>query len=190
MKIIVLSTLYMVLSVMQSLGQDVQLDFNKKVARDFYENLWFTNNTSLYNQFVADSYFIHDIGDDRNGVEEAVVQKEIADFFWENGSMTGKIEYQIAEDDLVATRWIWSYKPSTLLGKFLIGTIDIPIINVFRIRNGKIVEIWNHRYDIDTNRTNIYVAKGVLFGLLIALFPLTWALILRKKLKKLKSSIS
>ena len=43
---------------------------------------------------------------DRKGVTEpAIEQKNIADFFWANGDLSGVIDYQIAEGDLVATRW-------------------------------------------------------------------------------------
>jgi hypothetical protein len=33
---------------------------------------------------------------------------------------------------------------------FRIRSGDLPIINVFRLRDGKILEIWNHRHDTDT----------------------------------------
>jgi predicted SnoaL-like aldol condensation-catalyzing enzyme len=163
--------------------ESAQLEYNKKIAKDFYEDLWFNNNTANYSKYVAEEYIVHDIGDRKNNVEPGEEQKGIADFFWSNGNMTGKIDYQIAQDDLVATRWTWSYEPSTLFGKFVLGDADIPIINVFRIRNGKIVEIWNHRHDIDTSQTNIFVLKGLAMGIVIALIPFIWALRLRRKLK-------
>ena len=187
-----LSALFVVLSLSDVCGQDTlnttnpQEDYIKEIARGFYQDLWFTNNTDAWSKYVGDEYIIHDIGEDRYGVETGITQKEIADFFWDNGDMSGEIDYQLANDDLVATRWHWSYQPSTLLGKFLVGDIEIAIINVFRIREGKIVEIWNHRHDIDTNRTNLYVVKGLLYGLLIALIPLTWAIFLRRKIKRLQ----
>ncbi|MEJ2005320.1 MAG: ester cyclase [Cyclobacteriaceae bacterium] len=157
---------------------------NKEIARNFYNDLWFNDHTDRYDMYISDEYRIHDIGDDGNTVEMAIVQKEVADFFWENGSMSGEIDYQIAEGDLVATRWYWDYKPSSILGSFMVGDIRIPIINVFRFNEqGKVIEIWNHRHDIDTNRTNIYLLKGLGIGLLLALIPLIWALRLRKKLK-------
>lgn len=164
--------------------EDPQSSYIKEIARGFYQDLWFSNNTDQYEKYMADEYIIHDIGEDRNGVESGITQKEIADFFWANGEMSGEIDYQLVNDDLVGTRWIWRYKPNTLLGRFMVGDIEIPIINVFRIREGKIVEVWNHRYDIDTNRTNIYVMKGLLYGLLIAMIPLIWAISLRRKLKR------
>lgn len=184
-------------------SQDPQATYLKEIARGFYQDLWFSNNTEAWDKYVADEYYIHDIGMDRLGeepgiiqgevagdnyaVEAGITQKEIADFFWENGEMSGDIQYQLTHDDMVATRWIWHYRPTTLLGRFMVGEVDLPIINVFRIRNGKIVEIWNHRHDIDTNRTNIYLMKGILYGLLFALIPLIWALYLRRKLKRSKT---
>lgn len=143
---------------------------NKAIARAFYEDLWFSNNTDRYKKYVAEGYVVHDIGDSKNVVEKGEQQKEIADFFHSQGNMTGTIDYQIAEGDLVATRWQWKFEPTSLLFQVLGGRNQIPIINVFRFRDGKIVEIWNHRHDIDTARGNIPFVKGLGVGLLFALF--------------------
>lgn len=150
---------------------------NKKIAQDFYQDLWFTNNTDRYDKYVAETYTAHDIGDRKNSQEAAVRQKEIADFFWKNGRLDGKIDYQIANGNLVATRWTADFEPETLVGKIFIGDNSIPIINVLRIENGKIIEFWNHRHDIDTNQTIKYTFKGFLFGLVFALasvFLFSW----------------
>ena len=64
--------------------------------------------------------------------------------------------------------------------KLLGGREQIPIINVFRFRDGKIVEIWNHRHDIDTGRANFIFVKGLLIGMLpsLALFGYAWSAML------------
>ena len=161
---------------------------NKQMATNFYQDLWFTNNTEKYTQYVADTYVAHDIGDRKNVTEPAIEQKITADRFWENGSWDSKINYQIAEGDLVATRWEATYIPETLLGKIMYGAGTIPIINVFRFNEeGKIIEIWNHRHDIDSNMTLKFTIKGFLFGLLIALIPTLIAIRLRRKLKKVRA---
>jgi predicted SnoaL-like aldol condensation-catalyzing enzyme len=158
---------------------------NKEIARNFYQDLWFTNNTDKYADYVAEEYVVHDIGDRKGVTEPAVEQKNIADFFWENGNWDSKINYQIAEGDLVATRWEATFQPSTLLGKGMMGSGKIPIINVFRFNDeGKIVEIWNHRHDIDTPQTMKFTIKGLLIGLLIALIPTIIAFRLKRKLKR------
>ena len=160
-----------------------QTEINKEIARNFYKDLWFSNNTDRYIKYVADTYTVHDVGDRKGVTEPAVEQKNIADFFWANGDLEPRFDFQIAEGDLVATRWIAVYEPKTIVGKILIGSKPLPIINVLRFENGKIVEFWNHRHDIDTNQTLKFVFKGLLFGLLIALAPTIYAIRLRRKLQ-------
>jgi hypothetical protein len=49
------------------------------------------------------------------------------------------------------------------------------VINVFRFQEGRIVEIWNHRHDIDIGfRVNVLLAKGFLAGV-IAMLLVGWA---------------
>jgi len=101
--------------------------------------------------------------------EAAVRQKEIADFFHAQGDLTGYIDYQIAERDLVATRWQARFEPSSFWMQLMGGREQIPSINVFRFRDGKTVEIWNHRHDIDTWRGTLPFGKRLGIGLLVAL---------------------
>ena len=167
--------------------QKNQTEINKEIARNFYMDLWFTNNTDNYKKYVADQYIVHDIGDRKGVTEPAIEQKNIADFFWKNGEFFSKIDYQIAEGDLVATRWTGSFKSNTLFGRIALETDrPISIINVFRIKDGKIVEFWNHRHDIDTPQTLKYTSKGFIVGLILALIPTFVALRLKKKLRLLK----
>jgi predicted SnoaL-like aldol condensation-catalyzing enzyme len=189
-KTLVIVSLIMVSSEAWSLTDSTlladQSQINKQIARNFYQDLWFTNNTKNYIKYVADEYRVHDIGDRKGVLEPAIEQKNIADFFWKNGNWKSKYDYQIAEGDLVATRWIATYEPSTLLGKIMIGNGQLPIINVFRIENGKIVEIWNHRHDIDTRQTLRFKLQGLLVGLCLALIPTFFVFMQRRLIKKLK----
>ena len=167
----------------QSVDVDL-LEENKRLARGFYDDLWFSDNTDRYERYVAEFYVVHDIGDRKNATEPAVEQKNIADFFWKHGTLSGGIDYQVAEGDLVATRWVSDFEPETLFGRLLIGHTSLPIINVLRFEDGKIVEFWNHRHDIDTSQTLIFTLQGLLIGLGIALIPLIWAFRLRRRLKR------
>lgn len=142
---------------------------NKALARAFYEDLWFSDNTDRYEQYVADEYVVHDTGDRKGVTEPAVEQKTIADFFHSKGEMTGRIDFQIAEGDLVATRWHWRLEPTSFMFRMMGGRDEIPIINVFRFEDGKIVEIWNHRHDIDTGFANFKFVKGLAVGLVFGL---------------------
>ena len=142
---------------------------NKASARRFYEQVWFSRNMSAVDELFAPTYIAHDIGDRKNSMENAEEQKKIAEFFWQRGTMTGSIDYQVAEGDLVATRWQWHFKPEVWWMRLLGGREQVPIINVFRFRDGKIVEIWNHRHDIDTVQANFIFVKGVIVGLVPAM---------------------
>ncbi|WP_394176783.1 nuclear transport factor 2 family protein [Thalassotalea litorea] len=127
---------------------------NKSLAKNFYQDLWFTNNTEKYTDYVADAYVVHDVGPRKGIKEQAIAQKEIADMFHSFGKMTGKIDYQIAEDDKVATRWLLYFEPNDEAKAKGMTEIDgVAIINVFRFNNeGKIVEFWNHRHDVELPR--------------------------------------
>ena len=160
---------------------------NKALALAFYRDLWGSENTDRYADYVAETYVVHDIGDRKNVTEPAIEQKNIADFFWTNGSLEFELDYQIAEGNLVATRWISHFEPDTLFGKFVLGGGALPIINVLRIEDDKIVEFWNHRHDIDTGRARILLFVGLAIGLLIALIPTVIAIRLRGRLRGLQT---
>lgn len=161
---------------------------NKAIARAFYQDLWFSNNTDRYDRYVADEYVIHDIGDAKNLTEPAIEQKSVADFLHAQGQMSGSIDFQIAEGDLVATRWQWRLQPTSLLFRILGGREQIPIVNVFRFReDGKIVEIWNHRHDIDSAMGNIGFIKGLLLGLAFALVGWVMAFVLWRRVRGLSA---
>ena len=154
----------------EKVAADSLEEHNKAIARSFYKDLWFSDNTDRYSEYVAEEYIVHDIGDQKNVTELGIEQKKIADFFHSQGNMTGTIDYQIAEGDLVATRWQWKFEPTSFIFRMMGGRDKIPIINVFRFQDGKIVEIWNHRHDIDTGQGNIPFVKGLGIGLLFAFF--------------------
>lgn len=122
---------------------------------------------------MADEYIVHDIGDRKDAIEPAVVQKEIADRFHAMGTMSGEIDCQIADGDLVATRWQWRLEDAPWWMRAMGGSFEIPIINVFRFEDDRIVEIWNHRHDIDTSIGRIPFFIGLGIGLLLAL--ISWA---------------
>ena len=150
-------------------AQDVEQ--NKALARRFYESVWFSPHTEAVRELVAPEYIIHDVGGLDGAREPASAQQEIADFFWAHGTMRGTIDYQVAESDLVVTRWQWDYTPRSWWMKVLMagGRRPIPVINVFRIQDGRIIEIWNHRHDIDVGfRANVLRVKGFVAGLLVA----------------------
>ncbi len=160
-------------------------ELNKARARHFYEDLWFSDHTDRYARYLADEYVVHDIGERKDVVEPAIEQKRIADLFHANGEMTGSIDYQIAEGDLVATRWQWRFRPTSLRFRVMGGRNPVPIINVFRFRDGRIVEIWNHRHDIDTGLGNFAFVRGLAVGLATALLGGATVFAFRRRARRL-----
>ena len=108
-----------------------QEERNKALARRFYEQVWFSPNTSAVYELVAPTYVVHDIGDRKGVTESADEQQKVADFFWQNGTMAGAIDYQIAEGDLVATRWQWEFRPSTWWGCSAAGPAALTSTQMF-----------------------------------------------------------
>ena len=135
-------------------AEDNVAERNKEIARSFYQDLWFTDNTDRYADYVADTYVIHDIGEAKGLTEPAIKQKQIADAFHGFGALTGEIDYQIAEGDKVATRWFVFLEPNPAAAEMGMTAVNgVAIINVFRFNDdGKIVEIWNHRHDVELPR--------------------------------------
>lgn len=162
---------------------------NKALARQFYEKVWFTYNPDFVDEVFAPEYVVHDTGDRKGVTEKAYVQKEVAAFIWANTDLSASsIDYQIADCDMVATRWQGSMIPKSLMFKILGGREQIPIINVMRFENGKVVEIWNHRHDIDTPIANMKVVKGLAIGLIPAFLLLIVTLLLWRKVRQLKGA--
>jgi predicted SnoaL-like aldol condensation-catalyzing enzyme len=165
---------------------------NKELARRFYEQIWFSKNTDEVFKLVAPEYKIHDIGGLDGEIEKAAVQKEIADFLHSVGDMSGTIDYQIAEGDLVATRWYWTMNSKSLWYTALGGGAETrtPIINVFRFKDGKIVEIWNHRHDIDTPMANIKLVSGLVAGFVPAAIAAVLFFFLWRRARKVQRAVS
>lgn len=121
-------------------------DQNKAAARRFFE-LWESGNADQFDEVVAADAVDHDpqrpFPDDR-GVEAA---RKTADMFMAAfPDTTYTIEQQVAEGDLVVTRWI---ARGTHEGE-LMGipatqkSVEVSGIAIDRFSDGKIVESWGN----------------------------------------------
>jgi steroid delta-isomerase-like uncharacterized protein len=123
---------------------------NLALVRRFYEEVWGRGNLDVADEVFAPDYVRHDPrGTDPVPGPEG--QKRIAgDFRRAFPDLRFEIELIVAEGDLVAARW---NAAGTHTGRWAgvepTGrSIAYSGANFFRLRAGKVVEIWNHRDDL------------------------------------------
>ena len=123
---------------------------NKALILRFYEEVWNKGNVKFVHEVFAEDYVRHDLRPSQappgpSGQETIAIafRKAFPDIHY-------TIDLAIAEDDLVCLRWTatgtmigdWGGVPAT--GKKL----NYSGVNIFRFKNGKVSEIWNHRDDL------------------------------------------
>jgi len=129
---------------------DASSEQNKALVRRFSEEVWNKGNLDVVYEIFADDYVRHDLrpGNPLPGPEG---QKRIAqDFRAAFPDIHTTVDFVIAEGDMVVTRWTaegthtgrWANVPPTGKRARFSG------VNIFRIENGKVVELWNHRDDL------------------------------------------
>jgi steroid delta-isomerase-like uncharacterized protein len=126
-----------------SFGAESAPEGNKAVARRFTEVVWGAHNAAVLEELLSPGFVNHDPfpGTEGNidGERQALAIHSAA-----LGESEATADDQIAEGDKVATRWTFC---GTHKGEFLgiaaTGKrIKITGINICRIENGKIVELW------------------------------------------------
>ncbi len=123
---------------------------NKALVRRFYEEVWGRGHRAVADEVFADEYLRHDF---RGGEPEPgpAGQKRIAaEFRAAFPDLRWEIDFVIGEGDLVAGRWTTS---GTHRGAWAgVAPTGRPMrfsgLNVFRLEDGKVVEIWNHQDDL------------------------------------------
>lgn len=128
----------------------MSVETNKELIRRFYDEVWNKGNVDFAFEVFAEAYVRHDLRPG-NPTAGPAGQKEVAaDFRAAFPDLKHETELLIGENDLVVARWTmqgtntaqWGKQPPT--GKF----VKMSGVNIFRLANGKVVEIWNHRDDL------------------------------------------
>jgi len=123
---------------------------NKQLVTRFYDEVWNRGNVVVAQEIFADDYVRHDLRPTQAEPGGAGQAKLAADFRGAFPDLTFHVDVILAEDDLVAARWTaegthsgrWgNLEPSGNRARF-------SGVNIFRIRDGKVAEIWNHRDDL------------------------------------------
>jgi predicted ester cyclase len=121
---------------------------NKELIRRFYEEVWDRGNLDVCEEVFAPDYVRHDFRS-TEPVAGPEGQKQIAaDFRAAFPDLHVVVDLLVAEDDYVVGRWTAT---GTHSGRW--GTVEptgrsVRFSNIFRLENGKVVEIWNHRDDL------------------------------------------
>jgi len=126
-----------------ALAADSATEGNKTLARRFTEDVWGAHSAGLVDELLSSDFVNHDpfpgTAGNREGEKQAVAIHSAA-----MAEPEANVDDQIAEGDKVATRWTFC---ATHKGEFLgiaaTGKrIKITGINICRIENGKIAELW------------------------------------------------
>ena len=121
---------------------EATLDDNKARARKFYE-IWNAHNPDALDSVIAKNYKMHSklpgVSQDREGMKQwvATVIAAFPDIHF-------TVEQQIAEGDLVMTRWsATGTHKGTLMGMAATGKkTRVTGISVVKLKNGKSVASW------------------------------------------------
>jgi len=128
----------------------MSIEDHKALIRRFYEEVWNKGNLDAADTIFADDYVRHDLRPGNPLPGPAGQKKIAADFRAAFPDLHMTIDVIVAEGDIIAARWTtegtntgqWGSIPPT--GK----RAKFSGVNIFRIANGKVVEIWNHRDDL------------------------------------------
>jgi len=123
---------------------------NKALVRRFYEEVWRRGNVDVAREIFADDYVRHDLRSTPAEPGGGGMAKIAKDFRAAFPDLSFETEMMIVEGDLVAARWTmtgtntgpWGGQGPT--GK----SVRFSGINIFRIEDGMVVELWNHRDDL------------------------------------------
>lgn len=123
---------------------------NKAIICRFYEEVWNKGNVDVAREVFADDYVRHDLRPGNAQPGGAGQAKIAADFRGAFPDVHMTLGLLIAEDDLVAVRWTMDGTNTGDWGgqKATSRTIHYHGVNIFRLANGKVVEVWNHRDDL------------------------------------------
>ncbi len=128
----------------------MSIEDNKRIVERFYDQVWERGNVDAAFEIFADEYERHDLRPSAAAPGPEGQRTIAADFRRAFPDMHMTIDLIIAEGDRVAARWTtsgthtgpWAGVQPT--GK----RVSFSGVNIFRLEDGKVVELWNHRDDL------------------------------------------
>ncbi len=124
-------------------------DTNKTVVKDFIDGLFTKGDLGVVDTYLAEDFINHDppfgVTPDREGMRVAGAMMRATFPDWHS-----ELHELVAEDDIVVERFTASgTQQGEVLGVAATGrTVTLPGINIFRLRDGRIVERWGRLDDL------------------------------------------
>ena len=124
-------------------------DSNKAVVRDFIDGLFTKGDPSAVDTYLAEDFINHDppfgVTPDGEGMRAAGAMMRAAFPDWHS-----ELHALVAEGDIVVERFTaGGTQESEVMGIAPTGkTVSLPGINIFRLRDGRIVERWGRLDDL------------------------------------------
>lgn len=123
---------------------------NKALVRRFYQEVWNRGNVDVTSEVFAEEYVRHDLRPTEALPGPAGQAKIAADFRAAFPDLRMELDLILGDGDLVAARWTaegtntgpWGGRPATGKPARFSG------VNIFWFRDGKVIELWNHRDDL------------------------------------------
>jgi predicted ester cyclase len=139
-----------VLTLMMS---GMSADDNKTIVRSLIDRLFTEGDLDAVDTYLASDFVMHDpplgVSPDREGMRTAadMIRKAFPD--WHSD-----LHLLVGEDDFVAERFTASgTHQGELLGAAPTGnTVSLKGINIFRLRNGRVVEWWSRLDELGLSR--------------------------------------
>ena len=123
---------------------------NKALVRRFYDEVWDGGNVEFAHEVFHDDYVRHDLRPAQAAPGAAGMAAIAAGFRSAFPDAHWRVDLMLAEGDLVAARWTAT---GTFTGPW--GAVqptgkraEFSGVNLYRFREGKVAEIWNHRDDL------------------------------------------
>jgi steroid delta-isomerase-like uncharacterized protein len=128
----------------------MNVEENEALVRRFYDEVWNKGNVEVASEVFAEDYVRHDLRPTQALPGPEGQMRIAAEFRTAFPDLRMELDLILGEGDLVAARWTtrgtntgpWGARPATGMPATFSG------VNIFRFRDGKVVELWNHRDDL------------------------------------------
>jgi predicted SnoaL-like aldol condensation-catalyzing enzyme len=125
-------------------SKEIQDEKNKKIVVTFYQRLFGDKDITAIDEYLAENYIQHNPGvaDGRQALKDIAVK-------WLANQPKSKVDFQkiVADGDLVVLH---------IKTKSFTSVRDASLIDIFRVKDGKIVEHWDIMQEVPEKSANTH----------------------------------